>query len=76
MSLEGRGHGKSNMATARVNQQPQPKMTKDEAARRLAQLVEKNMDRKGLSEGKKNARVEGAIEYVDAVIAARANRAK
>jgi hypothetical protein len=51
-------------------------MTKDEAARKLAQLVEKNMDRKGLSEDKKNARVESAIEYVDAVTAARANRAK
>lgn len=64
------------MATVRLNQQPQPKMTKEEAARRLTQLVEKNMDRKGLSEDKKNARVQSAIEYVDAVIAARATRAK
>jgi hypothetical protein len=51
-------------------------MTKQEAARRLAQLVEKNMDRKGLSEDKKNARVQRAIEYVDKIISARATRAK
>jgi hypothetical protein len=75
MSLEGRDL-KSNMATVRVNHQPQPRMTKQEAARRLAQLVEKNMDRKGLSESKKNSRVQSGVEYADAVIAARANRAK
>jgi hypothetical protein len=75
MSLEGR-ELKSNMATVRVNQQLQQRMTKQEAAHRLAQLVEKSMDRKGLSEGKKNARVQSGIDYVDAVIASRANRAK
>jgi hypothetical protein len=64
------------MATFRVNEEPQPRMTKQEAARRLAQLVEKNMDRKGLSEDKKNARVQRAIEYVDKIISARATRAK
>jgi hypothetical protein len=75
MSFE-RGYDKSNMATARVNQRPQPRMTRHEAARRLAQLVEKNMDRKGLSENEKNARVKSGIEYIDSVIAARGNRAK
>jgi len=65
------------MSTAKTcHQEPARRMTKQEAARRLAQLVEKNMDRKGLSEDKKNARVKSAIEYVDAVIAARATRAK
>ena len=64
------------MATFRVNEEPQPRMTKQEAARRLAQLVEKNMDRKGLSEDKKNARVQRAIEYVDKIISARSTRAK
>jgi hypothetical protein len=66
------------MSTARIcHDQPEPrKLTKHEAARRLVQLVEKNMDRKGLSEDKKNARVQSAIEYTDGVIAARANRAK
>jgi hypothetical protein len=73
MSLEGRGHDKSDMATARVNQQPQPRMTKQEAARRLARLVEEDMDRKGLSESKKNDRVQQFVEHVDAV---NANRAK
>jgi hypothetical protein len=69
---------RSNMSTARIchDQPERPKLTKHEAARKLAQLVEKNMDRKGLSEDKKNARVQSAIEYVDAVIVARATRAK
>jgi len=72
MSLEGRGREKSNMATARVNQQPHQRMTKAEAARKLARLVEEDMDRKGLSETKKNARVKQFMEYVDAVNADRA----
>ena len=72
MSLEGRESEKSNMATARVNQQPHQRMTKAEAARKLARLVEEDMDRKGLSEGKKNARVQQFVEHVDAVNAGRA----
>jgi hypothetical protein len=72
MSLEGREPEKSNMATARVNQQPHQRMTKQEAARRLARLVEEDMDRKGLSESKKNARVQQFVEHVDAVNAGRA----
>jgi hypothetical protein len=72
MSLEGREREKSNMATARVNQQPHPRMTKAEAARKLARLVEEDMDRKGLSESKKNARVQQFVEHVDAVSAGRA----
>ncbi|HEY6337829.1 MAG TPA: hypothetical protein VIW68_04990, partial [Candidatus Sulfotelmatobacter sp.] len=59
-----------------VNQQSQQRMTKHEAARRLAQLIEKSMARKGLSEDKRNARVRQGVEYVDRVIASRGNRAK
>jgi hypothetical protein len=70
MSFEGRKP--ENMATARVNQQPHQRMTKAEAAQRLARLVEEDMDRKGLSESKKNARVQQFVEHVDAVNAGRA----
>ena len=55
------------MATARVNQQPHQRMTKAEAARKLARLVEEDMDRKGLSENKKNAKVQQFVEHVDTV---------
>lgn len=64
---------KSNMSTARVCQQPnRRKMTKQEAARKLARLAEESMERKGLSEGKKMAKVQQFVEYVDAVNARRA----
>ena len=42
----------------------------------MAQIVEKSMDREGLSEEKKNERVQKFVEHVDAVNAARATRAK
>jgi hypothetical protein len=62
------------MSTARVSHEQRPrKLTKQEAARKLAQLVEADMERKGLSEEKKNDRVKKFVEYVDAVSA---NRAK
>ncbi len=60
------------MSTARVCQQPNRKMTKQDAARKLVRLVEQDMDRKGLSESKKNDRVRKFVEYVDAVSARRA----
>jgi hypothetical protein len=41
------------------------KMTKHEAARRLAQIAERDMDRKGLSEDKRNARVQKFVDYVE-----------
>lgn len=65
---------KSNMSTARVcpDQPNRRKMTKQEAARRLVRLAEENMDCKGLSEAKKNARVKQFIAHVDAVSAGRA----
>jgi hypothetical protein len=53
--------------------EPRKKLTKREAAKRLAQLAEKRMERDGLSDAKKNARVQSFVEYVDAVSA---NRAK
>jgi hypothetical protein len=66
--------GKSNMSTARVcHNQPHKKLTKQEAARKLARLVEADMERKGLSEAKKNDRIKSFVEYVDCV---NANRAK
>lgn len=62
------------MSTARVSQQPSTnKLNRQEAARKLAQIVEKDMERKGLSEEKKNDRVKKFVEYVDGVSA---NRAK
>jgi hypothetical protein len=63
------------MSTARVSHDHAParKMSKHEAARKLAQLAEQSMTRNGLSEEKKNARVQSFIEYVDAV---NENRAK
>ena len=73
MSSE-RGSARSNMSTARVCQnQPPRKLTKGEAARKLARLVEADMERKGLSEAKKNDRIQSFVEYVDCV---NANRAK
>ncbi len=72
MSSTEKGQGK--MSTARIfHDQPQPrKLTKHEAARKLAQLVEADMERKGLSEDKRNERVQQFAEHVDAVIAGRA----
>jgi hypothetical protein len=69
-----KGFQKSNMPTPRVcnAQPPAHKMSKHEAVRRLAQLAEEDMDRKGLSEDKKNARVQRFVEHVDAVSAGRA----
>jgi hypothetical protein len=63
------------MSTVRVcpNEPPNRKMTKREAARKLAHLAEADMERKGLSEEKRNARVHRFVEYVDAISA---NRAK
>ena len=73
MSAE-EGNRNQNMLTARVcHEQPRPKkMTKHQAARKLTELVEASMNRKGLSEAKKNARVESFVEYVDATNADRA----
>jgi len=75
MSSEG---FQKHMSTARVLHEGTraPKMTKREAARRLAELIERNMERKGLSEDKRNARVQRGIEYVDKVIASRDDRSK
>ena len=67
-----RGSEKSNMSTARVCQPANRKMTKREAVRRLVRLVEEDMDRKGLSDDKKNDRVRQFIAHVDAVSAGRA----
>lgn len=75
MSVAKKGHERPDMSTARINQGPKPR-TKEEAARRMAQIVEKSMDREGLSEEKKNERVQKFVEHVDAVNAARATRAK
>lgn len=52
--------------------EPRRKMSKTEAAKKLAQLAEKRMERDGLSEAKKNARVESFVEFVDAASADRA----
>ncbi len=60
------------MSTARVCQQPNRRMTKQEAARKLVRLAEEDMERKGLSESKKTSRVQQFVEYVDAVSARRA----
>jgi hypothetical protein len=70
--MSSRGPEKADMSTARVCQQPNRKMTKQEAARKLVRLAERDMERKGLSESKKNSRVQQFVEYVDAVSASRA----
>jgi hypothetical protein len=68
---------KKPMSTAKVcHQEPARKMSKHEAAHRLAQIAEESMERKGLSEGKKNAKVQNFVGYVNAVNAAHATRAK
>jgi hypothetical protein len=70
MSFEKRN---SNMATSRlIPDESDRKVTKHEAARKLAQLIEADMDRKGLSEDKRNDRVKRFVEHVDAVSAGRA----
>jgi len=62
------------MSTAKVSHQPRAqKMTKQQAAQRLAQLAEESMTRKGFSEDKKNARVQSFVEAVDTISE---NRAK
>jgi len=65
---------KSDMSTSKVcpEQPSNRRMTKHQAARKLAQLVEADMERKGLSEDKKNERVRRFVDHVDAVIAERA----
>jgi hypothetical protein len=60
---------RSTMPSTQVrHEQATRKLSRHDAARRLAQIVEESMTRKGLSEDKKDARVKSAIEYVDAVI--------
>jgi hypothetical protein len=63
------------MSTLRVchDQPARRKMTRGEAALKLARIAEEHMERKGLSEAKKTERVRQFVEHVDAVSA---NRAK
>jgi hypothetical protein len=73
MSLD-KGSGKSNMSTSRVSHDDSTdrKTTRQEAARKLARLVEEDMEQKGLPEAKRNERVNQFVEYVDAVNSRRA----
>jgi hypothetical protein len=63
------------MSTLRVchDQPARRKLTRAEAALKLSRIAEADMERKGLSETKKNERVRQFIEHVDSVSA---NRAK
>ena len=69
-----KGSGNNNMPMLRACQghAPARKLSKAEAARKLVRLVESFMDRKGLSEAKKNERVQRFADHVDAVSARRA----
>jgi hypothetical protein len=68
------GRGKSNMSTSRVSHDDSAdrKATRQEAARKLARLVEEDMEQKGLPEAQRNEQVNQFVEYVDGVNSRRA----
>lgn len=66
----------TNMSTSRVSQDDSPdrKPTKQETARKLARLVEADMQQKGLPEAERSERVNQFVDYVDAVKSRRAKQ--
>lgn len=71
MAQETNRKGRYMSALPTPRPQPRRKLSKKEAARAIARLLEEHMDEMGLSEAEKNARTNAFVERVKKLKASR-----